>query len=181
MKLWIDRAGWSSTKARGRAARLDAGDVQSIAVIKFGALGDMLMTRPFLVTLRERFPGARLTLSTASHYQAGIPEDLVDRVHVCFGKDQRHRSLRETVANLKELGPHDLVFDLTANARSRWLTMLTRAQLKIGFLPGGRHWRTFVFFYDVAVPRSDYKFEAETFLDQLAVLGIEYAWPPRFD
>jgi ADP-heptose:LPS heptosyltransferase len=37
------------------------------------------------------------------------------------------------------------------------------------------------FIYDVAIPRSAYRFEAGTFLEQLCPLGIDYDWPPAFD
>ncbi len=181
MKLWIDKTAWASQRARNTIAALRPGNIRRIAVIKHGALGDMLLTRPFFITLREYFPEAQLTLSAASHYLNGIPEDLIDRLHVGFGKKERGKSLPETLRNYKSLGAHDLLFDLTSNARSLWLTRLNPARLKIGFIPSGGHRRFFKLIYDVAAPRTEYKFEAETFLDQLNVLGLQHHWPLRFD
>lgn len=181
MKLWIDKTAWVSPRAQRIVAGLHPPDIRRIAVIKHGALGDMLLTRPFLITLREYFPEAQITLSAASHYLNGIPEDLIDRLHVGFGKKERGKSLPETLRNYKSLGAHDLLFDLTSNARSLWVTRLNPARVKIGFIPSGGHRRFFKLIYDVAAPRTEYKFEAETFLDQLNVLGLQHRWPLRFD
>lgn len=181
MKLWIDKTAWASPRAQQIVTGLHPLDIRRIAVIKHGALGDMLLTRPFFITLREYFPQAQLTLSAVSHYLNGIPEDLIDRLHVGFGKKERGKSLPETLRNYQSLGAQDLIFDLTSNARSLWITRLNPARLKIGFIPSGGHRGFFKLIYDVAVPRTEYKFEAETFLDQLNLLGLQHRWPLRFD
>ena len=33
------------------------------------------------------------------------------------------------------------------------------------------------FLYDIAIPRAHYRFEAETFLEQVNTIGIQYKWP----
>ena len=147
--------------------------VRSIAVLKYGALGDMLLTRPFLITLRQYFPQSRIVLGLISIYKKGIPYDLIDDIHVV---DKGERSVSRIYRNYKELGSHDIIFDISATTRSFWVTRLNKATLKIGFIYKGVH----RLFYDVAVARSDYRFEAETFLDQLLVLGLSYEWPLEF-
>ena len=42
------------------------GDVKRIAVIKTGAIGDVLMSTPFLRVLRKRFPKARIVYYVGS-------------------------------------------------------------------------------------------------------------------
>lgn len=180
MKLWIDRTAWASPRARRRAPLLQAGDIESIAVIKHGALGDMVLTRPFFKTLRRHFPRANLTLSAVSHYQEGLPRDLVDRVHITPGKDLPGRGAAARLLSRAALGRHDLLFDLTCSAQSFWITMLNAASLKIGFMPRGLHKLSYPALYDLAVPRTEYKFEAETFLDQLNALGLMHSWPLEF-
>jgi ADP-heptose:LPS heptosyltransferase len=81
-----------------------------------------------------------------------------------------------TYKTYKELGAQDLLFDLTASTRSFILSLVTNAKFKIGFQHHGLH----KFIYDFAIPRSTYRFEAGTFLEQLCPLGIDYQWPPRF-
>ncbi len=175
MKIWTSKLSWQSAAAAGKVADLDFADVRNIAVIKHGALGDMVLTRPMLVTLRKHFPNARLTLSVVSNYMRGIPEDLVDRVHVALGNDRKY-SRSETMQSFRALGPQDILFDISATSRSFWLSRLTPAKLKIGYTHRGLH----RFLYDVAIPRAEYRFEAETFLEQVHVLGLDFDWPLEF-
>jgi ADP-heptose:LPS heptosyltransferase len=143
-------------------------------VIKYAALGDMYLTRPFLITLRQYCPNARIVLSVLSIYQRGVPHDLVDDVHVV---DKGEKSILRILRNYRQLGEQDIIFDISATTRSFWVTYLNRARLRVGFVYKGVH----RLFYDVAVPRSIYRFEAESFLDQLLALGLSYEWPLCFD
>jgi ADP-heptose:LPS heptosyltransferase len=137
----------------------------------------MVLTRPFLVELRRFFPQAEITLSLSSNYQRGAPADLVDRIHVVYGSDRKDVSLRAQLRRARELGPQDILFDQAATSRALWLCRLTPAKLKVGF-PYRALQR--VMLYDVTVPRSDLRFEAETLLDMLSVLGHGSAYPPAF-
>ncbi len=176
MKLWVEKGTWCRKNAREKLAQIDPASIKRIAVIKHGAFGDLLLTRPLLITLRSAFPEARLTLSIISHYTRGAPDDLVDQVH-CVPSSKDKAGLRKSLAAYRELGAQDLLFDITASTRSFTLSGLTPARFKIGFQHRGIHKRI----YDVAIPRAAYRFEAETFLEQLCPLGIQFDWPPRFD
>ena len=176
MLLWTALQTWVSKDAARKAAELDRSKVRNVAVIKHAALGDMLLVRPMLITLRETFPNARLTLSVVTNYMSGIPEDLVDHVHIAKG-NEKHYSFRETLKSYKELGEQDVLFDISATSRSFWITKLTPAKLKVGFIHRGLH----KFLYDIAVPRAHYRFEAESFMEQMHVIGIDFEWPLRFD
>lgn len=176
MKLWKEANTWQSKKSVGKLTRIESSDIRNIVVIKHAAYGDMLLLRPFLIELRTAFPRARITLSVISHYLRGVPEDLVDRVHVVPSTKEK-KGTRYALRSYKELGPHDLLFDQTASTRSFILSLITKAKFKIGFQYRSLH----KFIYDFAIPRSTYRFEAGTFLEQLCPLGIDYAWPPNFD
>lgn len=178
MHLWIEKGAWASSKAHLKADRLDQQKINSIAVIRHAALGDMVLVRPFLLELRKHFPNARITLSLVTKYVRGVPEDLVDRIHVMYGSDRRDVSRREQIKKIKELGHHDLIFDLAATSRSFWLCLLNSAGLKLGFPYRSLQRKLF---YDAAVLRSDMKFEAETMLDLLNLLSLKTAYPPKFD
>jgi len=84
--------------------------------------------------------------------------------------------MKKQIQNYKDFGNHDLVFDLTATTRSFMLCFLNKAKLRIGFIHRNIH----KLLYDVAVYRSVFKYEGETFLDQLAVLGFDYQWPLNY-
>ncbi len=177
MKFWFKSGAWASQRARRAIARLVPEHVRRIGVIRHAALGDMVLTRPFLLELRRHFPNAAITFSIVTNYTRGTPEDLVDRVHVAYGSDRKDVALRAQIARARELGAQDLLFDLAATPRSFWLCALNRARLKIGF---PYHTIQRPLFYDAAVLRSDFRFEAEAMLDMLHLLGLRTEYPLRY-
>ena len=177
MKVWFSKGVRASEKAKTLIRTLEPHSINSIAVIRHAALGDMVLTRCFLVELRKHFPNAKITLSLLSNYTRGAPEDLVDRMHVVPGRDQRSVPLREQFKRLKELDYQDLIFDLAATPRSFVLCWLTPAKLKLGFPYRKLHQ---YLIYDVATPRSDLNFEALDMLKMLNALGLRTAFPPQF-
>jgi ADP-heptose:LPS heptosyltransferase len=177
MKFWYERGAWASKRAKQLVAEIEPSGVQRVAVIRHAALGDMVLVRPFLVELRKFFPNAEIVLSVVSNYQYGVPYDLVDRVHVIHGSDQKDVSVRERLKAAKDLGAVDLLFDLADTTRSRYLCALTKAKLKIGFpYRGYLRW----LLYDAAVPRSDFSFEAINMLDMLMLFGASPTIAPDF-
>jgi ADP-heptose:LPS heptosyltransferase len=177
MRVWFAKGVKATDKAKAAIRELVPEKVASVAVIRHAALGDMVLTRCFLVELRKHFPNANITLSLLSNYTRGAPEDLVDRVHVMPGRDRRDTPLREQYKSVKALGYHDLLFDLAATSRSYVLCSLTPAKLKVGF-PYRKIHQALV--YDIATPRSDLDFEADDMLKMLNALGLRTAYPPQF-
>ncbi len=178
LKLWFERGAWAAQSAYDKVAAIEPEKVNNIAVIRHAAFGDMVLTRAFLLELRKHFPGAKITLSIVSNYHFCVPEDLVDRVHITHGSDRRDISLPKQIQQLRALGYHDLIFDLASTSRSAWLCLLNPAKLKLGF---PYHHLQRVLLYDAAVLRSDLKFELETMLEMLNLIGLKTDWPPRFD
>ncbi len=176
MKIWAAPQSWISKHARDKAEKLDKNKVKKVAVIKHAALGDMLQVRPMLITLREAFPNAQLTLSVVTNYMKGIPEDLIDHLHVAKGNEKKY-TVKENYQSYKELGYQDIIFDISATSRSFWITKLNPAGLKIGYMHKSLH----RFLYDIAIPRAHYRFEGETFLEQVNTIGIQYEWPLHYD
>ncbi len=177
MKLWFVRGAWASRKGREKAARLNPERVESIAIIRHAAIGDMIITRPFIHEVRRHFPNASITLSLVSNYTYGAPTDLVDRVHVAIGSDNRQASLREQIAAGRALGYHDILFDAAGTTRSYWLCLLNKAGLKVGF-PYHAWQRPLL--YDVAVLRSEFRFEADVMMDMLHLFGFHTRHPLDF-
>jgi ADP-heptose:LPS heptosyltransferase len=78
---------------------------------------------------------------------------------------------------MRELGAHDIIFDLAATNRSMWLCQLNKAKLKVGF-----PYRTIHrLFYDIVVPRSDITFEVDDMLNMLKVFGHMPTNPHAYD
>jgi ADP-heptose:LPS heptosyltransferase len=156
MKLWFTKGVWKRKNIDRKIESLTFSDVKKIAILRHAALGDMLLTRSFIIEARKAFPNATITLSVVSNYTRGTPEDLVDRVHIVHGSDQKEVSLKDRIKRIKELGPQDIIFDLASSSRSTLTCMLTPATLKIGF-PYRRFQAKML--YDIATPRSDLNFE----------------------
>jgi ADP-heptose:LPS heptosyltransferase len=179
MKLWFTKGIFGvSKKSREKAEGLSREQVRNVAVIRHAALGDMVLTRAFLVEARQAFKNANITLSIASHYTRGAPVDLVDRVHVVHGSDQRGTPLMKRIRRMRELGPQDIIFDLACTNRSLMTCLVNPATLKIGFPYRKSQARLF---YDVAVCRSDLNFEVNDMLAMLNVFGIKTAYPHVYD
>jgi len=177
MKLWLEKGGWASSRARSAISQKRPEDIRSIAIVRHAALVDQVLTRPFLLEARRFFPNASITLSLIDSYRYGAPVDLVDRVHIAAGRAQPQLPLQAQIAKARELGPHDILFDFAATARSYWLCALTRAWLKIGFPYRHRLGRLL---YDITILRSDFRFEAELLLDALNILGCKTHHPMRY-
>lgn len=181
MKLWYEKGAWASKKAKNIAGQMSPESVRSIAVIRHAAIGDMMVLRPFLVQARSFFPNAKVTLSIVNHYSYGVPSDLVDRVHIVDKKiDGKKTSYKQRLKQIRDLGEHDLIFDMADTALSGMICFLSKAKLKIGF-----PYRTVknYCFYDIGLLRSDLVPEVETLLHMLYIFGasklseIEYGYP----
>jgi len=176
MKLWTEKHSWHKKDAHKKAENIDRSKIKKIAVIRHAALGDMLLTRPMLIAIKEAFPNAELTLSVVSNYMSGIPNDIIDNVHVMKGNEKKY-GLKESIASAKELGYQDIIFNVTSTSRSYWVTKLNPAALKIGYMQNGIN----RFLYDIAIPRANYRFESEALLEQVNILGIKNDWPLKFN
>jgi len=177
MKFWFTKGVWQSKRAAKTIGSISRETVKSIAVIRHAALGDMVLTRSFLVEARRAFPNASITLSLVSNYTRGAPVDLVDRVHIVHGSGTKDVSIAGKIGNFRELGYHDLVFDLATTNKSLFTCVLNPALMKIGFPYRGLQARLF---YDVAVCRSDLNFEVCDMLNMLHVFGVKTAYPHEY-
>ena len=150
-------------------------DITKITVIRHAAIGDFMNIRPFLIELHEFFPNATITLSVVKHYMYGIPEDLIDHLHVMsrYKEDGSKTTLMTRIQEAKSLEPQDIIFDLTDSTMTLLLSVVAKAKLKIGYpyRPIRR------FFYDIATLRSDFVVEAQSVLHMLNILGAKTRTP----
>lgn len=169
MKLWFEKGAWASKKGKKIASGLTPESVQSILVIRHAAIGDMMVLRPFLIQARRFFPNAKITLSIVNTYEYGVPEDLVDHIHIVDKKiDGQKTSFIHRYKQIRALKEHDILFDMADTAVSGMVTFLARAKLKIGF--PYRRIKNHLFF-DATILRSDLIPEVETLLHFLYILG----------
>ena len=153
-------------------------DIKKITVIRHAAIGDFMNIRPFLIELRKFFPNAKITLSVIKHYMYGIPEDLIDEVHVMsrYKEDGSKTGLFTRIKEAKQLPPQDMIFDLTDSTITLLLVFLAKAKLKIGY-PYRAIRRAF---FDVATLRSDFVVEAVSVEHMLNILGAKTQYPLQY-
>jgi ADP-heptose:LPS heptosyltransferase len=166
---------FASKKAHKYLETISPNDVNSITVIRHAAIGDFMNIRPFLIELRKFFPNAKITLSVVRHYMYGIPEDLIDDVHVTtrYKEDGTKTGLLQRIKEAKSLPEQDIVFDLTDSTLSLFIVALANAKLKIGY-PYRALRRTF---FDIATLRSDFVVEAQSVMHMLNILGAKTRVP----
>jgi len=153
-------------------------DIKNITVIRHAAIGDFMNIRPFLIEMRKFFPNAKITLSVVKHYMYGIPEDLIDDIHVVskYRENGSKTSFFERVKEAKKLIPPDIIFDLTDSTLSLLVVTLSKAKLKIGY-PYRAIRRAF---FDLATLRSDFVVEALSVEHMLNILGAKSEYPLRY-
>lgn len=178
MKLWFNKGVWKRRNIESKIKDLSFSDIKQIAVLRHAALGDMVLTRSFLVEARKAFPNAVITLSVVSNYTRGAPDDLVDRVHIVHGSDQKDVPFKERVKRIKELGTQDIIFDLASSNRSAMTCLFNQATVKIGF-PYRK--TQALLLYDIAIPRSDLTFEGCNMMSMLEAFGIKTAYPHKYN
>lgn len=169
---------FASKKARAYLQKVNPEDIQKITIIRHAAIGDFMNIRPFLIELRSFFPHATVTLSVIKHYMYGIPEDLIDEVHVMrrYKEDGDKTSFFTRIKEAKKLPSQDIIFDLTDSTISLLLIALSDAKLKIGY-PYRSIRRAF---FDVATLRSDFVVEAVSVLHMLNILGKKTEIPLQY-
>jgi lipopolysaccharide heptosyltransferase I len=114
---------------------------QRILIIKPSALGDVVHTLPVLNLLRRRWPGAHIAWVVDGAFASLLEghrqlDEVIRFDRRRFGRGWRDPGaavgLFEFMSNLRR-GAFDLVLDLQGLLRSGWMTMRTRAPVRVGF------------------------------------------------
>ena len=73
MNIWWEKGAKISQKTREKLKKFNPLDIKKIAIIRHAALGDMIITRAFLIELKNCFPNAEITLRLVDKYLYGKP------------------------------------------------------------------------------------------------------------
>jgi lipopolysaccharide heptosyltransferase I len=137
-----------SSESRGKAAgeREKLGPAPRIALVKLGALGDVVNAFPLVSALKAEWPTARLTwivearLADLPRLHPGV--DAVVTVDTRgWRADLRHGRLGAAWSGLGAFarsvaGQFDVAIDAQGLLKSAAVTWLTRARVRVGFAPG---------------------------------------------
>lgn len=116
-------------------------EIRKILVIKPSSLGDIVLSLPFLYSLKQGFPAAKIHWVVAKNFAALLEgHPLIEKLHV-VNKDEWKKS-RKAAGSLKEIyrlsgdlkrEGYDLVFDLQGLLRSALMARATGAARRVGF------------------------------------------------
>lgn len=109
---------------------IDKGKIKKILVIKFGGIGDVLLSTPVLPNLKSFFPGAEIYFLTHTNCRdIFIDNPFITRYFTYnFGEPDSKRLLK----SMREQN-FDMVIDLFGNPRSASVTFFSKAEYRIGY------------------------------------------------
>jgi len=143
-----------------------------ILVIKFGTLGDAILLKPTLRTLRENFPLAHIAvLCSAANIEVFQNSPYLDEVMVIrFVSLVNPFYLLRLIRRIKK-GQFNLTIDCEEWAKIPVLiSFLAHAKERVGFKTRGQHKH---YLFTKTVPHMQNKHELECFLDLLKPLGLK--------
>jgi len=145
--------------------KLDKNKINKILVIKFGGIGDILLTTPVLPNLKAFFPDAEINFLTVRHSR----DILIDNPYItrAFTYDANEDKSWCLIKNIRKQ-KYDLVIDLFGNPRTALITFLSGAKYRFGFNFRGRNYA-----YNISVKgRGGEVHNVEFNLDSLRALDI---------
>ena len=140
--------------------------MKRILLIRFGSLGDVVLTTPAIRAVREAFPSAYIVMLVGDRSADIISANPhLDEV-IAFRREIKRPSEIQRVAALLRERDLDISVDMQRKFRSSLLAYLSRAALRIGYhRPGG-------VLCTVRIPDSENKHAIDRNLDLLKPLGI---------
>jgi ADP-heptose:LPS heptosyltransferase len=145
--------------------KLDRTKIKNILVIKFGGIGDILLTTPVFPNLRAHFPDAVINLLTLRNSR----DILIDNPYLtrAFTYDSSEDKSLCLIRNIRDQ-KYDLVIDLFGNPRTALITFASGAKYRFGFRFRGRNYA-----YNIsAMGRGGIVHNVEFNLDALRALEI---------
>lgn len=140
-------------------------NIDRILVIKFRAIGDVLLLTPVIQNLREHFPDAHIDFLTDEFAAEVIVGNPWITDVITFNK--KSDSSVSVVARIRKR-KYDLVIDLFSNPRSAIVAVLSGARFRVGF---PFRWRKYAY-NTIVPPRGGEVHNVDFNLDALRRLGI---------
>jgi heptosyltransferase-2 len=134
-----------------------------ILVIRMSSLGDIILTAPVFRNLRAKWPGARLDILVKPQFLGAVSKSaFIDRAIPFSGFSAALRQINAA--------GYDAIIDLHDTPRSRLLSLLARAPVKVRYRKASLARRLFV---DFRIPSPSLeKHTLDRYLEALAPLGV---------
>lgn len=110
--------------------RIEHEKIRKILVIKFGGIGDVLLSTPLLKNLRDFYPSAEINFLTVLTCRDVLMDNpYINRVMTFDLKNDKSYCLLKNIRKQN----YDLIIDLFCNPRTTFLTYYSRAEYRVGF------------------------------------------------
>jgi heptosyltransferase II len=113
-------------------------DVKNVLILKWGALGDLIMSTSTIKNIRENFPGANITMLTNHLMKEILPEGFLVDEYLFIKKSGRHvdEPFFHQLHLIREIRKRkfDIAIDLKwKSERASVLTWLSGADIRVGY------------------------------------------------
>ena len=149
-------------------------DIKNILILKWGALGDLIMATSTIKAIRENFPDAKLTMFTNNLMSEILPQGFIVDEYIFLKKSGRYvdESFFKQLIKIWKLRKRkfDLAVDLKwKSERASVLTFLSGAKIRVGYWE-----RIYNMFYTHSIkhPIGGYH-EVHRNLDVIKQIGLE--------
>ena len=154
--------------------RINPDSIKNILLIRLKRIGDVLMTTPAIAVLKKAFPQAFLTYVIDEPYRElveGNPS--LDKIIILPYPLSKASFIRYIKTIRKQR--YDVNIDFHGGPRASYITLFSRARLKIGYSIKYKH-----FLYDIKIPRVTKEgplHSVENHLNLVKALGISIRSP----
>jgi predicted lipopolysaccharide heptosyltransferase III len=141
-------------------------NMKRILLIRFGSLGDVVLTTPAIRAVREKFPNAYIAMVVGDRSADIVSANPRLNEVIVFHRERKGLSEIKRVAAMLRERSFDVSIDMQRKFRSSLLAYLSRTEFRVGYhQPGG-------FLCSVKIPNSENKHAIDRNLDLLKPLDI---------
>jgi heptosyltransferase-1 len=133
-------------------------------------MGDNIMTTPVITALKQKLPRASLTYVVEEPFREIVEGNPYLNRIIVLPRKQKTRDLIQSIKQIRKT-EYDVLIDLFGGPKAAWITLFTRAKLKIGYAV---KYKSFI--YHKRISRSPKKgsiHSVENHMNLVRALGIE--------
>lgn len=156
--------------SRRERLEMDLSSIRKILIIRLRRMGDNIMTTPVITALKKGCPQASLTYVVEQPFREIVEGNPYLSRIIVLPRKQKSRDLIKSIKQIRKT-KYDVLIDLFGGPKAAWITLFTKARLKIGYAV---RYKSFI--YDRRISRSSKKgpiHSVENHINLVRALGIE--------
>jgi len=164
--------------SQGIQSKIDLSSIKNILIIRLRRMGDNIMTTPAITALKENFPKASLTYVVEEPFREVVEGNPYLDGIIVLPRKQKSKDLVKSIKQIRKT-KYDVLIDLFGGPKAAWITLFTRARLKIGYAV---KYKSFIYHRRISrSPRKGFIHSVENHINLVRALGKEVnPIPPLF-